>query len=235
MKVLPNPHVEYWSDTKPPPFSIVPGKVGIYQAAPNQEWSTLQPNNHGWNGKPTPTIYAVSREGPTLLTAEILRFDNWLTYKLPPKFEVVALYFEDSPVDPVEWQDFVAHWAHARKLLPGGGMLESTSRCSEVTFQHRLKKPPGWCDNDQIYYHRCPTTGSDPRNFWGYFSTNKNPDARTDDLENQGWELKYGLYVSYHRIADDWGYMYRKLLKESLDTMPGSFPTDDPGDSFEDE
>ncbi|KAG9087118.1 hypothetical protein FRC07_012905, partial [Ceratobasidium sp. 392] len=63
----------------------------------------------------------------------------------------------------------------------------------------------------------------------GYFGTNKIPNVRADNLKYQGWEFMYELRINYYRIADDWGQMYRKLLKESMDSMPGSFPAEDSG------
>ncbi|KAG8728135.1 hypothetical protein FRC12_021986, partial [Ceratobasidium sp. 428] len=97
--------------------------------------------------------------------------------------------------------------------------------CS-VFFALWVERETNLPDRDHVYYHRCPAARSDPRRFWGYLSTNKDPRAWNDNLENMGWELRYEVRMSMWKMVDYWDYKYRKLLAESLRSMPGSFPTE---------
>ncbi|KAG8689102.1 hypothetical protein FRC08_011120 [Ceratobasidium sp. 394] len=120
------------------------------------------------------------------------------------------IYFHRCPSARCTRGTWGVSWVTRRLLL-----LTSTSYTSPLPRLHR--------SNLQAY--------------WGYISSNIDPTAQEDNLENKGWRLHYTLEIRIHRFVDDWGYKYKQLLKRSIKSIPGSFPgveTEDSSDGEDD-
>ncbi|KAG8759758.1 hypothetical protein FRC12_009694 [Ceratobasidium sp. 428] len=215
----------HWLQPQPPPFTILPGEIGTYSGDDYRgdfKWATLSRHQvvkketimgyrhlNRWQmfRPPTPTITA-----------------GWLTYELPPDITSLSWMTSIPQVASLEWKDLVAHWAREYRTRPREVGLESLSLCMSLKFHIKVVQRNSSADSENIYYHCHPSALSDPTSYWGYLSTNKDPEAQCDNLERQGWEFQYDLICDKLDIADDWGYKYRKLLGESLSRIPGSFP-----------
>ncbi|KAG8721210.1 hypothetical protein FRC09_008260 [Ceratobasidium sp. 395] len=226
MQVPPLSTSDGWARcTSPPPFTDLPGQVGVYQESWPGEWLSLCSDISITD---LPTLY-FSEDGGServIVTPLIVEPDGWLTYELPSGFVSIVSWESRLPFNPVVWQDIVEQWTRRPGPLSEQVELESISLCYYVDFWIDVKRETDLLDHDHVYYHRCPVACTDPRSFWGYLSTNKDPQAWNDNLENMGWKLRYGVEMHMWKLVDDWGYKYRKLLAESLRSMPGSFPTE---------
>ncbi|KAG8695306.1 hypothetical protein FRC09_009242, partial [Ceratobasidium sp. 395] len=117
-------------------------------------------------------------------------------------------------------RDIIAQWIRRPKPLSGLAERECVSLCYHVWYGVTVVSE---LECDQIYYHRCVTARSNPHSFWGYFSTNRDPQIRDDSIKKMGWRFRHGLTMRMWRVVDDWGYKYKKLLAESLRDCPDSF------------
>ncbi|KAG8723452.1 hypothetical protein FRC09_003298 [Ceratobasidium sp. 395] len=199
MQVEPLETNERWEGTSLPPFTLLVGQVGVIQKSLSGNWLSLCPS-------PTLTVTKDVKPEFIDLTASIARVNGWLT--------------------PVVWQDVVKQWTRRPTPLTEQVELESISLCRWICSIIYVERKIDLSDHNRVYYHRCPAARSDPRSFWGYFSTSKDPQAWSNNLENKGWKLRYRINTYMWKIVDDWGYKYRKLLAEGLRSMPGSFPTE---------
>ncbi|KAG8789294.1 hypothetical protein FRC12_013688 [Ceratobasidium sp. 428] len=215
----------WWLQPQPPPFTILPGEIGTYSGnyyRGDLKWATLC--RHQVAKKETIVgswdlnRWQIFRPSTPTITA------GWLTYEFPPDITSLSWMSSIPQVASLEWKDLVAHWAREYRTRPREVELESLSLCVKVHFSVNVVQRNSSVDYDKIYYHRHPSARSDPISYWGYLSTNNDPEAQCDNLERQGWEFEYHLSCDKLDIADDWGYKYRKLLGESLSGIPGSFP-----------
>ncbi|KAG9074325.1 hypothetical protein FS749_014133 [Ceratobasidium sp. UAMH 11750] len=90
-------------------------------------------------------------------------------------------------------------------------------------YDHRVDSTCPGNSWDTLYYHRNPTTRDDPRAFWGFYSTSPDPRTPCPVFHAQGQPMKYKLILSFLRMSDGYDYRYESMVRDGLQSMPGSF------------
>ncbi|KAG8729515.1 hypothetical protein FRC12_020913 [Ceratobasidium sp. 428] len=233
MQLQPATIREHWLDVSLPALTVLAGDVGIYLESPTSNWLNIC-GDTSVNDMPGLNVRERGGLERFTVTTPITGSDGWLMYEMPFSSVNSVSWSSEMNFSPEVWQNIVRQWTHPLRLPQEQVDLETISLCNYVfcliEVTNRETTLP---DSVQIYYHRSPVAQSDPRSFWGYFSTSRDPQARDGSLEDLGWTLRYWVSIDIWRIVDDWGYKHRKLLAESLRNMPGSFATEATEDDHE--
>ncbi|KAG9080373.1 hypothetical protein FRC06_006664, partial [Ceratobasidium sp. 370] len=242
--VLPmRSRVKLWTGIQPPPFTLQAGDVGKYAKelqSNNLQWSTVDRSQIATGQflmlSPLPSRCGGDEAGKVWASAKI-EANTWRTLELHHGFEgtMSKSFLERWPEKPLDWKSLVAHWTRLVNGLPGGAGLESVCLCREAHMQVLVKQHGSLPDNNKVYFHRRLPFNSDPQDFWGFFSSNIDPTAREDDLNNKGWAFSYDLSVDVYRVVDGWRYKHKQLLKQRVKPIPGSFPGIEAEDSSNEE
>ncbi|KAG9074321.1 hypothetical protein FS749_014137 [Ceratobasidium sp. UAMH 11750] len=221
--------------SQPPSFTLQPGDIGTYaddhrpggfQWYPIKSQIVADQDSSEWEVRVQVVTHVTSEY---YFPVAIIGADGWYTLKLPHDYSYVSWY--SSLHEPIDWKSLVARWAG----IVNKTQLESLCLCHAASTLIQVNQRGSLPDNNNFYFHRCPTARSDPQAFWGYFSSNIDPTAREDNLENKGWIFEYDLRAVVYKFVDGWGYKYKQLLKQSIKSMPGSFPGVETEDSSDGE
>ncbi|QRV98454.1 hypothetical protein RhiJN_26473 [Ceratobasidium sp. AG-Ba] len=199
-------HAQYKAASTPS-FTIWPGDVGTWTHV--SKYDTLYSvNQHAQ--------WVVHPHGPNL--EYMSRQNKWETKSMSicHGFAAIVPPRSNDLYQQWDWERRAKFW---RSYVSGSSNqdIQDLCTCTTVGYLISVEEYGVGANNRFVYYHRRPFARSNPRDFWGYMSLSSDPENRNSDLERNGWVLKHSILV------DDWGYRYRRLLRDSMAAVPGSF------------
>ncbi|KAG9103454.1 hypothetical protein FRC06_010651 [Ceratobasidium sp. 370] len=136
-------------------------------------------------------------------------------------------YLDRNPI-------FYKQASQARMALRKRGLKPNdVSYCHRMAYQLIFESTGGV--SESLYLHRNLSSWSDPHGFWDFLSTSADPRSDTARLKRKDQVVDYTIIAKIIRLTDMWDYKYKQMMKLSLASVPGSYPSSRAEDSTDNE